>query len=247
MNTKESEPWDFEGQQTTQYSNETLKWWLKLEQECIHKHKESICKYEEYLLECEELECEELEQEELECKELQCGHEDPELETELKLPPPTPVNTTTQPLPETANRNIHHTIPQTVPYSTSRPCPLPWPNKHQHQNGNHYNNNKYTTKTRNHKQCCTPCYAAIHRCPPPWPIKTSLSPISLISNSRPPPWPNQHHCHHHYHHRPNTKHYIIRTPHAHPPPWPILTPDTLQNHRNARCQLRGRSRIFLST
>jgi hypothetical protein len=239
MNTEESETWDFKDQQTTQYSDETVRWWLKLEQERICEHEESIREYKEYLQECEELKREELEHDELECEEQECERE--ELDAELKLPPSTPVNTPTQPLPETANRNIHHTIPQTVPYSTSRPHPPSWPNKHQHQNGNRYGNNKYTTKARNHKQHYTPCYAAIHRCPPPWPIKTSLSPISLISNSRPPPWPNQHHCHHHYHHRPNTKHYTIQTPHAHPPPWPILTPDTLQNHQNVRHQLRGRS------
>ena len=242
MNSEESEPWDFEGQQTTQYSDETQRWWLELEQERIREHEEYLREFEREELKRDELEREELEREELE-------RERRELETELKLPPPTPINTSTQPLPipETANGNVHHTIPQTAPYSTSRPRPPPWPNKHQRQNRNRCGNNKYTTKARNHKQRNTPCYAAIRRRPPPWPIKTPLSLISLISNSRPPPWPNQHHRHHHYHHYPNTKHYTIRTPHARPPPWPILTPDTLQNHRNARRRLRGRSRIFLST
>ena len=124
MNTEEFEPWDFEGQQTTQYSDETQRWWLKLEQERICEHEEYLQEFKHEELECDELECDELECKELEHEELECEkleHEHGELEAKLKLPPPTPVNTSTQPLPipKTANGNIHHTIPQTVPYSTS--------------------------------------------------------------------------------------------------------------------------------
>ena len=166
---------------------------------------------------------------EFEHEELECEHE----ELTRELPPSTPTATPFPP-PHTYKTTIGHQLTP-APYVITQSRPPPWPNKKRNRNQQWSNNFRDT-----------PARTTTKWRPPPWPNKhPNTHPILSITNSRPTPWPNCHHCHH-YHCR-NTKYPVTQTPHTHPPPWPILSPDPPQNHWNARHQLGGRSRTLSIT
>ena len=110
-----------------------------------------------------------------------------------------------------------------MPSSIANSCPPPWPNKYPNRNQYQYNNKYISARITTGQR------------PPPWPNKNNTTPISLITNSHLSHWPN------HTVYQPTAS-----TPPACPPPWPILLPNILQNHQNARCQLRQRSQILSS-
>jgi hypothetical protein len=100
----------------------------------------------------------------------------------------------------------------------------------------------------------TALYSTIRSRPPPWPIKYQnrnqhqhngkLTLARETMRQRPPLWPNQPpqpRCHDHTVIRP-----IVFIPPARPPPWPILSSNTLRNHWNARRRLRKVSDTFYS-
>jgi hypothetical protein len=243
--------WMFVG---SQYSDGIQRMWHEQEAEYERKREERLREYEEDLREWEE------EQLEFEREELEWERE----ELALKPPPPVPADAPLPPFP-TYETTIGHQLTPT-PYVITRSRPPPWPNKKRNRNQQWSNNfkdtparptarprpppwpnknpnrNRHWSKSNRH----TPARKTTNRRPPPWPNKhLNTHPILSITNSPPAPWPNWHHCHHH--HCRNTKCPVSQTPRARPPPWPILSPDPLQNHWNARRRLRRRSRTLSIT